>query len=127
MLETIKLMPDYFCYPLWWENSDRIGNIDPASLALSAETIEGLNRWATRYDATLNTRDPANSSGFGDRAEKEEFDREGVRLWLQLRQELKNQYEVVYFHKHLQKLFVNPRELEEFGIVPEMQKQESFQ
>ncbi|BAZ84906.1 hypothetical protein [Dolichospermum compactum] len=28
-IEKIKLMADYECYPLWWVNSDKAGDIDP--------------------------------------------------------------------------------------------------
>lgn len=124
MTETIKLMPDYFCYPLWGEDLDNIGNINPAMLPLSQEIIENLNQWATIYDATLDMSDPANSPGFYDRATKEKFDREGIRLWLQLRKELGDRYEVIYFDKHLQKLFLHPQELEDLGTSQKMQKKE---
>ncbi len=62
MPEKIKLMADYGCYPLWWADK-YAGDIDPATLSLSQETISRLEKWADVYDAKLNWDDPA-SSGF---------------------------------------------------------------
>jgi hypothetical protein len=54
MAIKIKLMADYGCDPLWWADADKVGNIDPAKLPLSQETINHLRKWATAYNATLN-------------------------------------------------------------------------
>jgi hypothetical protein len=117
MPETIKLMPDYGCYPLWWKVPGKVGNIDPATLPLSQETIKRLDAWANVYDATLNMADPANSVGFSSRETKEDFEQEGVSLWLQLREELAPDYEVVYFDKHRSKLLTHKSELAPKDLV----------
>ena len=46
MTIKIKLMPDYCCHPLWGIDADNIGNINPATLPLSQETIKRLEKWA---------------------------------------------------------------------------------
>ena len=43
-------MADYECYPLWWVNSDKAGDIDPETLPLSQETITRLEKWADIYE-----------------------------------------------------------------------------
>lgn len=97
MIPTIKLMPDYGCWPLWWHSdSKKIGNIDPKSLNLSKWTIERLDSWARRYDSFLNIDDPANSPEQTPE-ENQTFENEGLALWDLLQKELKDKYYVVYF------------------------------
>ncbi len=43
MLQRIKLMPDYSCYPLW--DRDDGGDVEPWELPLSEATIERLLNW----------------------------------------------------------------------------------
>ncbi|NET61258.1 MAG: hypothetical protein F6K47_35560 [Symploca sp. SIO2E6] len=93
----IKLMPDYGCYPLWWAEGNLIGNIDPATLPLSKETVKRLLDWATTCSQTLNWEDPASGSGFASQEAEEEFEPEGMSLWNQLQEELAEDYEVLYF------------------------------
>ena len=112
MPKKIKLMADYGCYPLWWA-SKQAGDIDPATLSLSQETISRLEKWADVYDAKLNWDDPA-SSGFPTKEAKEAFELEGISLWKQLQQELAPNYEVVYFSDRLCKVVNHPNELEVF-------------
>ena len=58
----IKLMPDYECFPLWWDTAHpyctEVGNIDPASLGVSAQLVADLNAWAADFDASLDWDDP---------------------------------------------------------------------
>ncbi|MBD2777604.1 hypothetical protein [Iningainema tapete] len=110
MAEKIKLMADYGCYPLWWISAN-VGDIDPASLPLSQETISRLEKWAEVYDAKLNWDDPA-SSGFPTNQAKDAFEKEGIRLWKQLQKELAPKYEVLYFSEQLRKVITHPHELE---------------
>jgi len=112
MAIKIKLMADYGCYPLWWAEGEMVGNIDPATLPLRDETVRGLINWATAYSQTLNWADPANSPGFPSLKDEAAFEREGISLWKQLRQELEPAYEVIYFSDRLQQLVSHPRELE---------------
>ncbi|MBR8826649.1 MAG: hypothetical protein DSM107014_01870 [Gomphosphaeria aponina SAG 52.96 = DSM 107014] len=44
MARKIKLMADYRCYPLWWEDTDKVGNIEPKTLSLKEETITRLEK-----------------------------------------------------------------------------------
>jgi len=110
MTIKIKLMPDYCSYPLWGIDPDNIGDINPASLPLSKKTIDRLEKWAATYDAILKWDDPA-SSGFATLEETEKFEREGLGLWHQLREELDPNYEVRYFSQKLRKVINNPGEL----------------
>jgi hypothetical protein len=95
MAQQIKLMADYDCWPLWWEGDHGPGNINPATLPLSAETVARLEAWAATFDATLNRTDPA-ASGFPSDAAFQAFEAEGRALWRQLRAELAPEYEVLY-------------------------------
>lgn len=108
MTQKIKLMADYQCWPLW--DLQEPDNIHPAELPLSHETIERLLRWSDAYDAILNLDDPA-SSGFESQEAAAAFEQEGIRLWLQLRQELTPDYEVFYFSEGQHRLFSRPNEL----------------
>ncbi|MBF2013898.1 MAG: hypothetical protein IGS23_01535 [Rivularia sp. T60_A2020_040] len=110
MKETIKLMADYGCYPLWWVNSEKIGDIDPETLPLSQQTINRLEKWAEMYDAKLDENEPALSI-FSSNEEQQIFEEEGINLWKQLKQELATNYEVVYFSEKLGKTLANPNQL----------------
>jgi hypothetical protein len=90
---VIRLMADYYCWPLWWMNGD--GDIDPHTLPLSPETIERLVRWSDTYDSVLNIADPASSMWPSIEAH-EAFYQEGYELWLVVRRELEGSYKVFY-------------------------------
>lgn len=51
MPKKIRLMTDYGCYPLWWDEPDQVGDLDPESLPLSQEIIQRLYNWADAFDA----------------------------------------------------------------------------
>lgn len=108
-MKRIKLMTDYHCYPLWGMDSDNIGDIDPAELRLSDQTVARLTAWAKIYDGILNQDYPPDS-GFATAAAAA-FEREGVALWQQLRQELSGEYEVWYRSDRLGRLLHHPDEL----------------
>jgi hypothetical protein len=86
-MKTIKLMAEYGAFPLWESSSERVGDIDPGTLPLSAPLQEKLKNWAAVYDATLDMDDPR-SSGFKTDQEVEEFRKEGLELSKQLQHEL---------------------------------------
>lgn len=112
MPQKIKLMCDYYCYPLWWTvGSGKAGDIDPETLPLKPQTIQRLQAWADKFNSILNEEDPA-SSGFAREADRQAFDREGISLWHQVISELEPEYEVHYFSECLGKHFSTPRELE---------------
>ncbi|MDM3858823.1 MAG: hypothetical protein PT118_03040 [Aphanizomenon gracile PMC644.10] len=115
-IEKIKLMADYECYPLWWVNSDKAGDIDPETLPLSQETITRLQKWADIYDAKLNWEDPGNSPGFSAE-EKTAFEEEGISLWKQLQKELAPNYEIVYFSEKLRKVVTDMNELDSLRVI----------
>ena len=104
MLQRIKLMPDYSCYPLW--DRDDGGDIEPWELPLSETTIERLLNWQKIYDGIIDWDDPA-SAGFASSQEEIAFEREGISLWKQLQKELGDEYEIVYFSQLLQRV-INP-------------------
>ncbi len=92
----IKLMPDYECWPLWWDNEpDRFGDIDPASLDLSADLCAALIAWAIRYDATLNQDYPPDSA-FPSKQELDAFVEDGRLLAERVRQALGPDLELRY-------------------------------
>jgi hypothetical protein len=114
MAKKIRLMPDYGCDPLWWEEGDEVGDIDPETLPLGKDTIERLHKWAKVYDATLNWDDPTDSAGFETEKAEAAFEEEGISLWKQLQQELSPNYEVIYFSEKLHKLINHPSELSNY-------------
>jgi len=111
-MTKIKLMTDYGCYPLWWADGDKVGNIDPAKLPLSQETAARLQKWADSFDDGLDWDDPGNSPS-PTPEELAAFEREGISLWEQLQQELAPNYEVVYFSQILGRIMTGVNELEE--------------
>jgi len=104
MMQRIKLMADFDCYPLW--DMDDGGDIDPTDLPLSEGTIERLLNWQNIYDGIIDWDDPA-SAGFASEKEKMVFEREGISLWKKLQKELGDEYEIVYFSQLLQRV-INP-------------------
>lgn len=107
---TIKLMPDYRCYPLWGMDDDNIGDIDPTTLPLSPEMIARLKVYADEFDAGLNWDDPGNTPPATE-AETEALEQFGLSLWEQLRQELSANYHVFYFSQKLRRVIHSPHEL----------------
>lgn len=105
-------MTDYGCYPLWWDELDQVGDLDPESLPLSQETIQRLYHWADAFEARLNLADPSDSPEVKPE-EVEHFEWEGLSLWKQLNQELAPDYEVVYFSSHFSEIFTDSAKLEE--------------
>ncbi|CAD5982140.1 Antitoxin [Planktothrix tepida] len=108
----IRLMTDYGCYPLWWDEPDQVGDLEPESLPLSQETIQRLYHWADAFETRLNLADPSDSPEVTPE-EIERFEWEGLSLWKQLDQELAPDYEVVYFSSNFHQIFTNPVKLEE--------------
>lgn len=93
MMQRIKLMADFDCYPLW--DMDDGGDIDPTDLPLSEATIERLLNWQNIYDGIIDWDDPA-SAGFASKQEERAFEREGISLWQKVQQELGDDYQVFY-------------------------------
>lgn len=112
MSKKIRLMADYGCYPLWWDEPDQVGDLDPKSLPLTQEIIQRLYNWADAFDARLDFDDPDNSPEVTPE-QTETFESEGLSLWQQLQKELFPDYEVVYFSLYFQQIFNEPAKLKE--------------
>lgn len=84
----LKLMPELHCWCVWNADpdSDQGSNIDPDTLALSADLKSALRAWSEAFDRSYNLDDPL-SSGFDSAAEEAAFRQEGQRLLERLRQE----------------------------------------
>ncbi|MCG8352081.1 MAG: hypothetical protein MI924_30310 [Chloroflexales bacterium] len=94
-MPTMKLMADYFSYPLWRTGRDEAGSIDPATLSLDAALSSALFQWAEQFDVLYDQANPANS-GFADQVTQRAFHRNGLHLWWRLQQALAGQYNVTY-------------------------------
>jgi hypothetical protein len=95
-MKMIKLMADYYSFPLWENSPGKVGNIDPQSLPLSEELKERLDNWSEKYDSILNNEDPA-ASGFATKENEFNFIREGSELANSLQKELGDSYQVTYY------------------------------
>jgi hypothetical protein len=91
----IKLMADYGCFPLWYNESDKCGDINPESLPLTQSTINRLHKWSDLYNTFLDWSDPGNSPEVPDDV-WEAFKQEGKELWKLLQLELGLDYKVSY-------------------------------
>jgi hypothetical protein len=83
----IKVMADYECSPLWWDQPDRVGNIRPEDIGLSQTLAADLWAWAAIFDAALNDEDPR-FSDFKSQAEAIEFGERGRLLTARVAAEL---------------------------------------
>lgn len=95
-MKMIKLMADYYSFPLWENSPGEIGNIDPESLPLSEELKKRLDRWSEKYDSILNDEDPI-SSGFETKEDELSFIKEGYELAKCLQLELGDTYQITYY------------------------------
>ena len=110
MTKHIKLMAEHGAGPMWNLDLSSLGPIDLANLPLKPETVLMLQGWSERYQNRLNWDDPASSNWFTPEEELE-FDKEGVQLWLRLREELHPEYQVQYHSMVLGRDLADPREL----------------
>ncbi|WP_035345576.1 MULTISPECIES: hypothetical protein [Dickeya] len=94
-MKEIKLMADYYCHPLWGTTPDDFGDISPDELPISLELKDSVDAWAKRYDAILNTDDPASSS-FNSMEEEKRFIDDGYKLAELLQKELGSTYKIIY-------------------------------
>lgn len=94
--QTLKLMPDYGCYPIWRiEPIDEFDNLDPNDLPIPTELKKDLMDWADRYDAILNQDDPR-SSGFKSESEELKFREDGKELHRRLQEELGEEVKITF-------------------------------
>lgn len=95
-MKSIKLMADYQCFPLWWYNSDIVGDINPEDLPISNELKDGLLKWSDLYDSFINLEEPNVDKDIPQET-MDNFENTGLELWKKLQQELEGKYRVVYF------------------------------
>ncbi|MBF2049792.1 MAG: hypothetical protein IGS54_20900 [Elainella sp. C42_A2020_010] len=95
--KRIKLDVDWFGWPTW--DLDSVGDFDPAELPISQEALNRLRAWQLAFDANFNHDYPPDS-GFSSEEAREEWYREGIKIWLQLQQELGSDHEVYYSFTH---------------------------
>lgn len=88
---NLKLMPDYYSYPLWEETEGGYDNVDPAEIPISPGLKNDLISWAQKYDDTLDRDDPR-QSGFPTPEAEAAFKAEGEALLARLKAELGQQY-----------------------------------
>jgi hypothetical protein len=93
-MRKIKLMADYFCFPLWEVSTEVFGDIDPNTLPISEKLQNQLMQWAAVYDGILNMEDPA-STDFKSEDDRRAFEEEGYRLAQALQTELGENFEVI--------------------------------
>jgi len=98
MPKTIRLSAEYECHPLWRTRGSGEDNFSPFDLPISKELAEGVEHWADEFEATYNRQDPA-SSGFKSPEELSRFTETGLLLARRLREELSDEWEVVYFNR----------------------------
>lgn len=91
--KRIKLDVDWFGCPTW--DLDSVGDFNPAELPVSQEILSRLSAWQLAFDANFNHDYPPNS-GFPSNKARAKWYQEGVKIWLQLQQELGSNHEVYY-------------------------------
>ena len=103
MKRVLKLMADYQSFPIW-RSGDEIGNVNPANLSITEELKLDLKKWAAAFDRTLDHKYPPDSR-FPDQKSEEAFEAEGIRLWRDLKNQLGENFEVVYYSSRDSKLY----------------------
>ena len=86
-MRAIKVMPEHGCFPLWHNEENEVGNIDPESLPISSLLTSQLNDWAAEYEATLNQEYPPESC-FSSKEIEVKFLAKGYELASALKTEL---------------------------------------
>jgi hypothetical protein len=94
---SIKLMPDYQCYPLWHYRSPQVGCIDPRDVGVSESLVADLLAWAEEYDSHMNWSDPAAARWSAE--ETAAFDTRGRHLACRVAREIGSRYKVFYFDR----------------------------
>lgn len=114
----IRILADYGCNPLWWNESHNIYNIKIEELPLSNSTKEALHQWALLFDSYLDWDDPSNTPDLSIE-EIKRFESEGLRLWLLLINELGSNYQIRYDSNYLHQIYEHPNELKEALLTTE--------
>lgn len=93
---TLKVMPDYSCWPLWHRDPGEVGNIDPDTLPLSIELRAALLAWSLEFDARLNWDDPGSTIPPAPDVQ-DAFEQTGRELTARLNAELGSAIRFVYW------------------------------
>jgi hypothetical protein len=83
--KRIKLMADYGIYPLWSMDDGLVGNIAPQDLGVSDELSADLLTWASEFDMSLDTDNPAVSRWTAER--RREHAAQGIALARRIKRE----------------------------------------
>lgn len=94
----LKVMCDYFAYPIW-DDEFATGDMDLASLPLSASLVEELMEWSDYFDRMLNWDDPR--IHYWTEASQTAFDIRGRGLAARVAVELGSGYAVRYWREPL--------------------------
>jgi len=94
-MRRLKSTADDDRHSPWGRPVDEIGDVDPASLPLSATLVADPARWAATFDATLSRADPARV-GFASAQEASAASAEGERRAARRRDELGAGWESVH-------------------------------
>lgn len=95
-MKKIRLVTDYFCYPVFHDDgatTGEYGDINPYTLPISKELANDLIEWQHWYERGINMNDPGNSAGMST-AEEELFKKYGHDLLERLASELGSEYQV---------------------------------
>lgn len=93
---SLKIMPEYECFPLWEELADGSVNIDPEVLPIPVGLKRRLRDWTNSYESTYNRADPS-ASGFPTQSAEDHFDAEGIAIWVLMRNALIKEADVSYY------------------------------
>lgn len=92
---VIKLQPDYGCYATWVQEDAIFSNKSLSEFDISKELLDRIYLWENHFEATLVIDNPS-GSGFKSLNEKQNFEKEGLQIWKELKKELPN-YIITYF------------------------------
>lgn len=92
----LKIMPDYFCWPLWRSENGMYDNLHPEELGFPSHLCEALMQWSEEFDAILNQDDPAQSA-FPNPEAKNAFVETGMRLAREVKALVQDRHVVLYF------------------------------
>jgi hypothetical protein len=93
----IRIMADYFCWPLWRYEGDSTFNVSPSDLGLPDDLSAGLLAWAAEFDATLDMDNPRDA-GFPDEEVRRRWVAVGEGLTRHVAAALGPTVAVTYFH-----------------------------
>jgi hypothetical protein len=116
--QELLLKPDYSAEPFWRRDG---ANVSSANLPLSAELRTRLRNWCNWFERSAyweySTDDETRYFATPDEAE--DFDLEGLRLWLEIRAQTQGRYRIGYQSLTRQQRLWDPLELPKASLPPE--------